>query len=633
MKSATSEIAGGLRAEIDAAISREEWPVARSLLIRFWELNPGPAAAGFALPRLEKLRPHLSTVPCRLAILRSFTVEPVVPILRTLALLRGIDLTVRVGGFNAHAQELLDPAGGLYQFAPDIVILAVQTRDAAPELWDGWAELPREKRPAAAARVVDDFAGWLEAYRSHCRSPLIVHSLEKPSYPDEGILDSQTETGQLAAIDGVNREILRLLRDYSGIYLLDYENLVSRHGRRFWRDEEKWLTARLPIAADGLRFLAEEWLRFIHPLTGKIGKVLAVDLDNTLWGGVVGEEGMEGIQLGPEYPGAAYRDLQRAILDLHRRGVILAVCSKNNPEDARPVLEGHPGMLLRPEHFAAFRIDWRDKATNLAEIARELNVGPDALVFLDDNPAERQLVRTRLPEVNVIELPDDPLRYAETLRNQPLFERLVLSDEDRARGRFYAEQRLRGELARGEPTLEDFYRSLAMEAEIFPVSPATTARIAQLTRKTNQFNLTTRRYDEETIRRMAGDPSCRIFGMRLRDRFGDNGIVGAAITFLRGEAAEIDTFLLSCRVIGRTAETTLLAVVAGEVRRAGAKRLVGRFIPTAKNKPCREFYPEHGFRPLGKEGEVTGWELDLEEAEIAAPPWITIRPAEQGTAK
>src|SRR5713101_700323 len=378
----------------------------------------------------------------------------------------------------------------------------------------------------------------------------------------------------------------------------------------------------MPIAADGLIHLADEYLRFIRPLTGKIAKALVVDLDNTLWGGAVGEEGLDGIQLGTDYPGSAYYSTQRAILDLYRRGVILAICSKNNEDEALEAVAKHPGMVLRPEHFAAFQINWDAKVENLRRIADELDIGLDAIAFLDDNPAEREAVRSQLPEVSVIDLPVDPVLYAQTLQECSLFERLALSTEDEKRGRYYAEQRLRRELQRGARSLEDFYVSLQMKAEILIADRSTLPRIAQLTQKTNQFNLTTRRRTEQELAQLTADPQVRIFCMRFNDRFGDYGLVGAAICRSDGDGCEIDSFLLSCRAIGRTAETALLACLSEQARRDSAARLIGWYLPTKKNAVARDFYATHGFSLVKEEAGGSRWEFDLSQGEIAVPSWI-----------
>jgi FkbH-like protein len=612
----------GLRDEIDRLLAAGDPAAARAALAELWRDAPDSRTASFVVSRFERIRADVALPACRVAVLRSFTVEPLVPLLRAAGVAAGLDLTVHVGDFGAYAQEMLDPASALYRFSPDVVILAVRTADIAPDLWAGFAELGPGAVRAAGDRVLGEFAGWMDALRRHSPARLVVHGLELPDLPGQGILDAQLEGGQRESIRRINSELAALARARTGVYVLDYEALVARHGHRAWHDERRWLSARLPIASTCLVHLAEEWVRFLCPLAGRTAKVLALDLDNTLWGGIVGEDGPAGIALGPEHPGAAHQALQRAALDLHRRGVILAVCSKNNPADAMEILERHPGMLLRPEHFAALRINWNDKVTGLREIAAELDLGLDALVFVDDNPAERALIRQALPEVSVLELPPDPGGYARALRESPLFERLALSAEDRARGRYYAGERMRAELERSAPSLEDFYRSLEMEAEIALVTPGTLARAAQLTQKTNQFNLTTRRYAEPQLAAIAADPSCRVYTARLRDRFGDSGLVGVVITRSEGEACEIDTLLMSCRVIGRTLETALLATVIEQARMDGVARVVGWYLPTRKNGQVRELYRAHGFSCVEERDGASRWELDPRRADVAPPPWI-----------
>jgi len=618
------EIAG-LRQEIGELLETGQAARAAGRLAVLWHREAGPALASYVVSAFEKVRDKLDLRVYRCVILRSFTVEPLVPILKASAFVAGIDLTIEVGQFNSYAQELLDERSALYAASPDAVILAVQTRDIAPELGRGAAAELTEG-------VTQEFAGWVQAFRARTHANLIIHSLEAPATPSEGIYNSQLEESEAETIHRVNRNLRQLASQYRGVYILDYDGLVARHGREHWCDERKWLTVRLPIAAANLAAMAHEWMRYLAPLAGKVAKAVAVDLDGTLWGGVIGEDGMSGIQLGPEYPGAAYQALQRALLDLTRRGILLAVCSKNNPEDAMEALAGHPGMLLRPEHFSAVRINWNGKSENLREIAAELNIGLDSIAFLDDNPAERQQVRDEAPEAMVLELPEDPMEYARAVRDYPAFERLALADEDRQRTKYYAAERERAALEQSVGTGEDFYRSLRQEAEVSPVDRFTLARVAQLTQKTNQFNLTTKRYTEQQIDDLAKRPGWRVLALRLRDRYADNGVVGVAITHDEGGVCQIDTFLLSCRAIGRTVETALLAYLAEAARERGARRLRGCFLPTKKNAPAKDFYRAHGFtRVPPASGEDTGaelWEAELSGPravrELRCPEWVRL---------
>jgi FkbH-like protein len=338
----------------------------------------------------------------------------------------------------------------------------------------------------------------------------------------------------------------------------------------------------------------------------------------------VGEDGRDGIVLDGEYPGAGYLALQRALLALHARGIILAVSSKNDHAEAMGVLEDDPRMLLRPRHFAAVRINWNDKPQSLREIAGELNIGIDSLAFLDDNPVERERVRRELPEVTVIDLPADPMEYAAALRRCAALERVSISAEDRARGRHYAEQRQRAELERSVASVEDYLRSLATALTMGRVAPGSVTRVAQLTQKTNQFNLTTRRYSEAQVAAMAVDPSRRVYEASVADRFGDGGLVGVAITRDEDAVCEIDTLLLSCRVIGRTVESAMLAEIARDAAGRGVGRIRGWFLPTPKNAPARDFYQRHGFSVAAEREDGTLWELDITTKLPVHPDWIHV---------
>ncbi|MFY9660441.1 MAG: HAD-IIIC family phosphatase [Terriglobales bacterium] len=613
-----------LRAEVNRLLAEGAPDAASRLLAELWRREPGSATASFVTSRVDQLRDKLPLARFKLAILRSFTVEPIVPLLRAEAFTYGIDLEVHVGDFNAYVQDIVDANSSLYRFAPNAVILAVRTEDVAPDLVREFADLSPEVAHQAAARVTRGYEQWISSFRQHSQAALVVHALERPTHPSLGVLDGQSETGQSGLTRQINRELRRIAASHHGVYVLDYDALVARHGSQHWHDERKWLTARLPIAAGHLLHMAREWMRFVVPLVGRTAKCLVIDLDNTLWGGVIGEDGMAGIKVGPEYPGAAYQALQRALLDLSRKGILLAACSKNNLDDAMEALDKHPGMLVRSQNFAALRINWTDKSQNLREIAQELKIGLDSLAFLDDNPFEREQVRAAMPEVTVIDPSQNPLDYAAIVRDCPVFERLTLSDEDQQRTAMYAAQRQRAGAEQSFQSKEDFFRFLEQEAELNPVSDLTLARVAQLTQKTNQFNLTTRRYTESQIAEMAKHPAWNIFSIRVRDRFGDHGIVGVAITHDQGDQCEVDTFLLSCRVIGRTIETALLAHIAKSAAERGCKRLVGRFLPTKKNAPARDFYSQHKFGLVEKNGEGSLWSLDLTRQQVPFPEWVKL---------
>ena len=369
-------------------------------------------------------------------------------------------------------------------------------------------------------------------------------------------------------------------------------------------------------------------------LTGRVRKCLVLDLDNTLWGGILGEDGVQGITLGAEGLGLAFAEFQGELLNLRRKGVLLAIASKNDAGEALEALRTHPAMRLREEHFASFRINWDDKAANLRAIANELDIGLDSLVFIDDNPAERALVRARLPEVLVPEWPSDPAEYRMALLELAAthFYRMRITEEDSMRGDSYRLQAERRKLALESASIEDYYRSLGMSARIGFADGITVPRIAQLVQKTNQFNLTTRRYTEAEVACFASARDTMVLWMELDDRFGPNGLVGVMILRQQDSSTwRIDTLLLSCRVIGRTAENAFLAQACKLLRERGGTWLIGEYRPSLRNAVAAELYAKLGFQPAGQSNESAFWELDLSGSGIRAPAWIEVQCAPEGT--
>jgi FkbH-like protein len=364
-----------------------------------------------------------------------------------------------------------------------------------------------------------------------------------------------------------------------------------------------------------LREIALEDFKYLRALIGKQKKCLVLDCDDVLWGGVIGEEGLAGIKLGQGYPGSPYRELQQEILNLHHRGVILALCSRNNEADVWEVFRSHPDMLLREEDIAASRINWADKPTNLIEIAAELNIGLDSLLFVDDSQAECELVRRALPEIGVLHLPRDSASgHRQRLATGGWFDAPTISDDDRQRGARYQAEGARTTLRAQSFDLESYFESLEMVAEIRRANRLTIPRVAQLTQKTNQFNLTTLRCSEEEVARLAASDRHDVLTLRLADRFGDSGLVGAAVLSFEGTSVVLSAFLLSCRVLGRGVEDAFLVKCLARAKSRGALTAIGEFRPTAKNHLVRDFYRSRGFRPVsGPDGHdgFDRFELDL----------------------
>jgi FkbH-like protein len=558
--------------------------------------------------------------PLRVAILRSFTVEPLIPYLMVECALVGVALEVYLGDFGTYRQEILDAGSPLYDFEPDAVLLAVDGRELVPALVGDFLLRSTDEIGEAQAGALADLRSLAKAFRSRSSATLIVQTLVPPGRSPAGMADRRLRPGQREAFQALNRDIVRIADEIVGIEVFDLEAHAAMVGQSRWEDARFALLARAPIAADQLPGLARAYARMLALVANVRRKCVVVDLDDTLWGGVVGEDGWEGIRIGHDYPGSAFVAFQRGLLDLQQRGIVLAIASKNEPNDVKAAFE-RTEMLLRPDHFAAQRIGWQDKATSIREIADELGLGLDALVFIDDAQAERELVRQLLPDVLVPDWPTEPARFVDALHAIAGLDSLRITAEDRARGAFYRAETARAEARAASSSLEDFYRSLRMTATIERARPSSFARIAQLTQKTNQFNVTLRRYSEAEISSLASSTTHEVCVFTLRDRFGDSGQVAVAIVGYEGAVARIDALLMSCRVLGRGLETFILSHLADTARARGATRLEGCFVEGPRNGQVAKLYPRHGFR--ADEAATARWYLALADDTIEAPDWIS----------
>jgi FkbH-like protein len=567
--------------------------------------------------------PGLATKPVRLALLGSGTMAHLHAAIRVAGLRRGLWITLYENDYGQYWQELSDPGSALHAFRPNAVLFALDPHHLTAGL--GAA--------AGAAEAAGHAAEWHDRLRQ-CwslardafRCP-VMHQTPLPVHP--ALLGNNEHRLPGSPHDFIlrfNRE-LRALADAEGVDVVALDAQMARDGIRAWHDPALWHRAKQEVSPAAAPMYGELVARLVAARQGRSAKCLVMDLDNTLWGGVVGDDGLEGLVLGQGSAlGEAFAAFQDYARELSRRGVILAVCSKNDEANALEPFDRHPEMVLKRQDIASFLANWDDKPANLRAIAEELNIGLDALVLVDDNPFERALVRRELPMVMVPEIGDDPATFAQTLADAGYFEAVAITAEDRARGLQYQENRQRERLKASATDLDSYLRGLEMELIWRPFDKVGLQRTVQLINKTNQFNLTTRRYSEEDVLAVIDDP--RAFGLQLRltDRFGDNGIV--AIVIGRMEHAEqlvIDTWLMSCRVLGRQVEPTTLNLVAAAARRLGARRLLGDYIPTAKNGMVKDHYPKLGFAPLeaGADGG-TRHALDLPSF-VPAETFITVR--------
>jgi len=581
-----------------------------------------PTAAAYALAARQLRLSSESRRRVKLAMLSSFTIELLAPYLEVATARLDFAADIYVAPFDNVHQELLTSDSGCLRHEPEVVFVIQELASVCPEIVDEFLDLPADEIERMAGELVSSLRDSLSAFRRRSTAMLVVHNFALPTYPLLGVQEASVAGSQSDAIRMVNRRLAEAVRTIPGAYVLDFDRVTANVGYRNARDERLWHLARAPLSAALMRELAREQAAYVHALTGVQRKCLVLDLDNTLWGGVVGEAGADGIALGATYPGSAFRQFQQAVQQLSRRGVLLAINSKNNADEAGQIIRSHPGMVLRAADFAASRINWREKSQNMIELAEELNIGLESMVFVDDDPAERARMRQALPAVFTIEMPADPTRYAEALLDSRLFERVSLTDEDLRRTDMYREQRVREQARQASGTVEDFLKSLEMKVAIQPVDAASFPRVVDLLHKTNQFNLTSRRYPAAAVAEMMEDARHGVFHLHARDRFGDNGIVGVAIVERVNDVCRIDTLLLSCRVIGRSLETALLAYLAEWARGRGASVLEGEFVPTAKNAPAADVYRRHGFTRVNEDTETEWWRLPLSKSDCVCPAYI-----------
>ena len=548
----------------------------------------------------------------RLAVLSNGTISLAAAAIPASALRHGVAMRVKTVEYERIAGVALAGDEDISAFAPDAVLLALDHRGLP-------FGVMRAGEPVSvvADQVVEHLRMLRDGLKRHFRAPVIFQTLATPPSSVFGSFDLRIGGTWRTTIAAVNSAIAELASD--GDYVLDVAGLVDRVGAERWFDEPQWLAHKVPFSLSMIPAYGDYAGRLIGAIRGRSRKCLVLDLDNTMWGGAIGDEGLAGIVLGQgSADGEAFLAVQEMALALRNRGIILAVSSKNDEANARLPFQQHPDMLLKEEHIAVFQANWTDKSTNLEAIAKALNIGLDALVLLDDNPAERAQVRAALPAVAVPEVSSDPATFAWTILSAGYFEAVSFLDEDRRRADEYAAESQRISVMQKSRDFGDYLSELQMAISFAPFDAVGRSRISQLINKSNQFNLTTRRYTEAQVAEFEADASAHTFQVRLKDRFGDSGMIGVLIarrSEYRGEPAlDIDSWLMSCRVLGRKVEEAMLRELALAARAASMRWIVGRYIPTSKNGMVREHYAKLGFDadPMNATCETeTAWLLDI----------------------
>jgi FkbH-like protein len=562
------------------------------------DLTPSLAQVQRLISHAESLGPSVDNL--RLGIVHTYTSELLNPWLALAAALQGLNLQAYHAPYGLSLQEA-EANSGLVRHEPDLTLLLMRREDLHPDLAKPLVGFSAARQKEIATETLERLCGIVGQFRKANVGQIVLTLLPPIFSPGLGIYDAQFDRSESIWWANLKAEIGRCLRESMRASLFfDLDEVLQQLGRRHFFDRRLWYSARYPFAAAAAAEIARQVIGMGALIKLPKVKVIVLDADNTLWGGVIGEDGIHGIALGPDYPGSAFLDFQRRLLDYQQRGFILALCSKNNPADIEEVLKEHPHQILRHEHFAARRVNWQAKPDNLLSLAEELSLGLDSFLVVDDSDHECEAIRRAFPEVEVIQTPARPIDVPTCLERVARLEVLSLTAEDLAKTELYARERQRNELKQnfknnGVP-LREYLASLEMKMRIGFNDSAYAARLSQLTQKTNQFNLTTRRYNEQQMQAFILDSSWLVAHFSLTDAFGDSGVVGLAIFHIpTPKQAELDTFLMSCRVIGRDVESAFLHALLRRLADYGVDEIVGCYQPTAKNELARNFLPDQGF--------------------------------------
>ena len=526
----------------------------------------------------------------KIALLSSFTIEPLGIYLDIECRMLDLFPTLYLGGFNQFRQEIYEPNSEFYKFDAEITVLAVQLNDYIASLNEKFIELSLQEKEKLIEKVLNEINSLVNEFKKNSSGLLLINNFIVPTYSPYGIIDNKEVLGLREFYQIINQKLENKYKIDQKIYIFDLNKMASSFGIQNILNYKMHYMASMELSEAFLPHLIKEYVSYVKALRGMTKKCIVLDLDNTLWGGIIGEDGIEGIKLDNSFPGNQFVDFQKALLNLNKRGIILAINSKNNFDDAIEVIRNHPAMVLKEKNFASIKINWENKTQNLVEIAKELGIGLDSMVFFDDNPVERDLVKQALPEVLVVDLPSSPTLYKQTLENLKVFDQLSLTEEDKKRSEMYKARKERKELEKSLTSIDDYLKNLEISLIIKEIDDFSVPRISNLVLKTNQFNLTTKRYTKTEIESMIKDVNKRIYYLHVKDRFGDEGIVGVAIIKVMDNNWLIDSFLMSCRVIGRKIEVAFLHELVEKARKSNIKSIRGTYIRTNKNNLVCNFY-------------------------------------------
>ncbi len=562
------------------------------------------------------------------ALLSSFTIDPLAIYLDIDCRLSGLFPEIYVAPFNRYHEEVLNKKSGLYKSQPDVVLFFIKVESLLEHKFRvNYPQMNIEHIKAELERIVHEIKQLLTLITQQSEALIIFSNFVVPIFSPFGILDNKQSIGFKRFYQSLNIRLEEAFHENNQVFIFDLNEVASTYGKNNYINYPMYYRGSILFNEPFLSRISYPLMGYIKALKSKNRKCIVLDLDNTLWGGIIGEDGFERIKLNVNYPGNEFVDFQRSILSLNSRGVILAINSKNNLEDALEVFQKHPYMQIKENHLAAHRINWNDKVQNLIELAKEINIGLDSIVFIDDNPVERSRVQTSLPDVLVMEMPSSPTLFRKTLEGMNDFNTLSLTVEDLHRSEMYYARRKRHDLEQQVQSIEEFIESLDIIVKIKYADDFVLPRVTSLLNRTNQFNLTTKRYTEIEVQQMHANPEkFLLYTLQARDKFGDEGIVGIAIIEVESTKCwVIDSFLLSCRVIGRKIETTFLNKLIKDADHHKVEKIEAKYIPTKKNSLVSDFYLVHGFQLVQElsNGE-THWVLHSSDFNVAYPDYLQV---------
>lgn len=530
----------------------------------------------------------------KIAVLGDTATQFLVTALRGCAFSRGINAEIYEAEYNQIFPEIVDDNSGLYSFSPDHTVIYMSSE----MLFDEFCKLPPDQRTTFASAVSSRIIGQWNMIKSRLNCRIIQFNFVENNDMLFGNFGAKTPSSYIFQLRKLNVLLMEAAAEDKSVYIADLSALQNTYGRQTTYADKYYYSARLAISMDMLPYAADSVIDIISSLTGKFKKCVVLDLDNTLWGGVIGDDGINNIQIGELGTGRAFSDLQKWLKELKNRGIILAVCSKNNEDTAKEPFEKHPEMVLRLSDIAMFVANWEDKASNIRFIQQTLNIGMDSIVFIDDNPFERNLVRELVPGITVPELPEDPAQYLSFLKSLNLFETTSFSSEDADRTSQYQAEARRAQLQQSFSSIDDYLESLEMVGTAKPFDAFHTPRISQLTQRSNQFNLRTIRYTEDEIAEIAGSDKYLTLYFTLKDKFGDHGLISVVILEKQGENLFVNEWLMSCRVLKRTVEELIVNTMIKTAAEHGFRKVIGEYIPTAKNSMVKDIYEKMGFKRI-----------------------------------